>query len=635
MLLLPSDKLFEFNKNNNMNNSYKNWFKGGLLGVVAVMGMAACTDDHYDIVVTGETETKTLWENIQANESLSDFATVLSETSFLKNDMDYPTEAGAAKMSYAEYLNAPQSLTVWAPVNGSFDLEAKLAELAEIKALYATDRKAATKAEYTFASQFLGQHIARFNHESQGADKQVRMLNAKYVIYDAAAKTFDGVAFAEGASAVPSSNGTLHILSAPSIYAYNIFDYLASNPEFSKVYSVLSSPEFDITSFAPGASTEGAMNNDGKMEYVDSVYTNYNTLLNEAGAQIKNEDSVYVAVIPTDAAYDEALAKVKKLFKYKSSYNYNWSNVNNDWGFSGNEALKFTEEQIDSLATLNAQKLLFSTMYFTPSTMGESVSPTDSASIIDYCLYNDSVNTTNFKTIYNKNQGGKNPIFLGENEEDVTPIKASNGYLFPVNRYNIDPAYSFIERREISPAILLTTNAYYENVSIGEFRNDSIVDRFEVKNFMRVEVQSTGKNMDFTINLPALRSGSYKISAVLVPTAYHTLYEEGLVNNKGVPYVEALTFDVTMVDDATKAGTNIGQAKGITAPSDRVEKVVLFDKLDLEYSYDGLPSGISSFPRLKFAMSSRQTGSASAPKCMAINIYKIVIEPYRQDSTNE
>ena len=77
MLLLPSDKLFEFNKNNNMNNSYKNWFKGGLLGVVAVMGMAACTDDHYDIVVTGETETKTLWENIQANESLSDFAASL------------------------------------------------------------------------------------------------------------------------------------------------------------------------------------------------------------------------------------------------------------------------------------------------------------------------------------------------------------------------------------------------------------------------------------------------------------------------------------------------------------------------------------------------------------------------------
>ena len=289
-----------------MNNSYKNWFKGGLLGVVAVMGMAACSDDHYDIVVTGETEGKTLWENIQANESLSDFASVLSETSYLKNDMDYPTESGASKISYADYLNASQALTVWAPVNGSFDVEAKLAELAEIKALYATDRKAATKKEYVFASQFLGQHIARFNHESQGNDKEVRMLNAKYVVYDAAGRTFDGVAFADGVASMPSSNGTLHVLSAPSKYAYNIYDYLAAMPQFSKVYSVLSDPEFDITSFSPGLSTEGAMNSDGKMEYVDSVYSNYNTLLNQANAQIKNEDSIYVAVIPTDEAYDEA-----------------------------------------------------------------------------------------------------------------------------------------------------------------------------------------------------------------------------------------------------------------------------------------------------------------------------------------
>ena len=121
-------------------------------------------------------------------------------------------------------------------------------------------------------------------------------------------------------------------------------------------------------------------------------------------------------------------------------------------------------------------------------------------------------------------------------------------------------------------------------------------------------------------------NGNYTIK---VPTAYHTLYEEGLVNNKGVPYVENLTFDVTVLDDASKAGTKIGEAKGITAPSDRVEKVVLFEKLDLEYSYDGLPSGINSFPRLKFSMSSRQTGSAGSPKCMAMNIYKIIIEPYR------
>jgi flavin-dependent dehydrogenase len=67
------------------------------------------------------------------------------------------------------------------------------------------------------------------------------------------------------------------------------------------------------------------------------------------------------------------------------------------------------------------------------------------------------------------------------------------------------------------------------------------------------------------------------------------------------------------------------------------KKVVLFEKFDLPYSYEGLPAGINSFPRLKFTLQGpqqkdRRTG---AFKCLALNICKIVIEPYREDSTNE
>ena len=155
---------FEFNKINSMNNSYISWFKGGALCLATIFGMAACSDDHYDIVVSGETEGKTIWQNIQENEDLSEFASVLSATSYLKSDMDFPSATGAAKMTYAEFLNSPQSFTVWAPKNGSFEVAAMLAQLEEIKSLYATDRMAATKAEYIFATQFLGQHIARINH---------------------------------------------------------------------------------------------------------------------------------------------------------------------------------------------------------------------------------------------------------------------------------------------------------------------------------------------------------------------------------------------------------------------------------------------------------------------------------------
>ena len=588
---------------------------------MTVLGMVACTDDHYDIVEPGETAKKTIWQNIQENENLSDFAAVLSATSYLKNDMDFPT--ASAKMSYADYLNSPQSLTVWAPINGSFDVEEMLLKLEVIKAKYSEDPKAATKEEYIFASQFLGQHIARFNHESQGEDKRVRMLNAKYIVYDASAKTFDGIALLDDEATLTSSNGTLHLLSTASVYAYNVFDFLSSTSELSKINSVFTDKEFDITSFSPGMSTEGALNSDGKMEYVDSVYTNYNTLLNMANAQLKNEDSVYVAVFPTDEAYDDALAVVKSMFNYK---NGTYKNYKGTGKWEDSETLK-SGYNFDSLAELNAKKLLFSSMFFSPSIMGKDMNIGDSEAIINYCLYNDSVKTTNGKTIYSKKTAdGKNPFFLGDNNEDVEPIKVSNGYVFAVNRYNLDPAYSFIERRETGVTTIgAVTNGYAKSWSLGaDDKNDSIADRFDVKNFMRYELTQKG-DLKFQVELPSLKSGKYKIYALLVPTAAH--------NGIELDYTEQLSFDVKVFDPADTKAMAMSE---VSAPSDRVEKVLLFDELNLEYSYDGLPDGVRSFPYLQFELlTSYQYDNTGKPLCSAINIAKIIIEPYREESTND
>lgn len=590
---------------------------------MTVLGMVACTDDHYDVVETGETAKKTIWQNIQENENLSEFASVLSATSYLKNDMDYPS--GSAKMSYADYLNSPQSLTVWAPINGSFDVEEKLAKLQAIKEKYSEDPKAATKEEYIFATQFLGQHIARFNHESQGEDKRVRMLNSKYIVYDAGAKTFDGIALLDNEPSLTASNGTLHMLSTVSVYAYNVFDFLSSSLSLSKINSVFTDKEFDITSFSPGLSTEGALNSDGKMEYVDSVYSNSNTLLNMAGAQLKNEDSVYVAVFPTDEAFDEAMTIVKSLFNYKKNEVYKTYEGNGKW--SDAETLK-SGYNFDSLAELNAKKLLFSSMFFSPSIMGKNMSLTDSAAIIDYCLYNDSVKTTNGKTIYSKKTvDGKNPFFLGANNEDVIPIKVSNGYVFAVNRYNLDPAYSFIERRETGVyTIGSVTNGHAQNWSLGvDDKNDSIADRFDVKNFTRYELTAVARDLKFSLELPSLKSGRYKVYAILVPTAAH--------NGIELDYTEQVKFDVKVFDPASNRASAISE---VSAPSDRVEKVLLFDDLNLQYSYDGLPDGVRSFPYLQFELlTSYQYDDMGNLLCQGINIAKIIIEPYREESTND
>ncbi len=630
MQLSPSFKTFEFNKINNMNISYKNWFKGGLLSIATIVGVTACSDDHFDIVVSGEAEGKTLWQNIQENENLTDFARVLSATSYLKSDMDFPSGT-QAKMTYAEYLNSPQSLTVWAPINGSFNADSLLVVLDSIKGLYADSREVATKAEYIFAAQFLGQHIARFNHEVQGEDKRVRMLNSKYVVYDASAKTFDGIPFIAEGGSCPSSNGTLHVLPTPSKYAYNIFDYLSSDASLSLMYSIISDKKYEITSFAPGSSTQGAINNEGKMEYVVSVYSNYNTLLNQANAQLKNEDSVYVAVFPTNDAYQDALDLVKSMFKYKQDESY--KNLANAAEATWTESDKLIPGQFnyDSLQTLNAERLLLSSMYFSPSVMGERVSASDSASIIDYCLYNDSVNTTNWKTIYNSNKGGKNPFFLGANNEDVNPIKVSNGYIFPVNHYNLDLAYSFLQRYEVGINVLgVGTNAAYKTWALStDVKNDStVVDPWKIKSFTRVSPATPNRDMDFQLTLPALKSGRYKVYAIILPSAIHSDLGENM------KYTEKLTFDVTIFDDSAKELIN---RKGVTAPNDSVKKVVLFDDWTLEHSYDGLPEGTNSFPYLKIQLpkayqQDRRTGKTL---CEGINLYKIVIEPYREDSTNE
>ena len=62
------------------------------------------------------------------------------------------------------------------------------------------------------------------------------------------------------------------------------------------------------------------MNEYGKMVYIDSVYQHTNSLLDASRAQIRNEDSTYVALIPRDAAWKEALEKVSKIYNYGTRY---------------------------------------------------------------------------------------------------------------------------------------------------------------------------------------------------------------------------------------------------------------------------------------------------------------------------
>ena len=84
-------------------------------------GTACCERVHrrpFDIKNTMGSD-KTLWETIESNPNLSDFAGILKRTKVLSNENDHK-----ATITAAELLNQPQSFTMWAPVNGSFNAKA-------------------------------------------------------------------------------------------------------------------------------------------------------------------------------------------------------------------------------------------------------------------------------------------------------------------------------------------------------------------------------------------------------------------------------------------------------------------------------------------------------------------------------
>lgn len=619
-----------------MNNSYKNWLKGGMLSAMFAFGFAACSDDnHFDVMINSESEAMTLWQNIQNDSLLSDFAYILENTSFLKDKLDVNKDSTTRKMTYAEFLNSPQLLTVWAPVNGSFGTEWKNI-LSDIKALYATDPAAATAKEFKFAEQYIRQHIARFNFESSTQAQEVRLMNSKIVLYKSSDAEFDGVAFTAD-PAIASSNGILHKIVEPVAYKYNLYDFLESDARFSMLYSVLSSPVYDITQFDPGMSTPGAMNNEGKMEYVDSVFSNYNTLLNAAGAQVKNEDSLYVAIYPTNNAYQEAIAELKKLFNYRSSYNGSWSSTTNKWTYKK----EFTERELDSLATTNAEKLFFSNFYVSPAVMGGNVDRTDKEGIKAYCETADSLIFTSGTILYNKNSAKNNPAYVDEinginpaftNGDGVLAdaIEASNGIIYAVDSYQIDPAYSFIKREETGYQTAKLTTCAFENINItSEYRNDSILGDWKIDNIRRFKCTAfNAYSVEF--RLPALPSGKYKIKAIMVPTAAHKMLEEQLVQSNGTPYVEQIKFTASVLDDTSDAGKSLAKTSKIEIPSDCVSEVVLFEEFNLEYSYKDLPVELETFPRLKFEVAKLDVGTKAKPKCEALNFFKIIVEPCRK-----
>lgn len=601
-----------------MKSIYQNTVKAGLLGAAVLLGFTACTDDHFDIQPSTVSGSNTIWQNVEANADLDSVAMILRRCKVMKSQTDK-----SAKQTYAELLATSQQLTAWLPKNGTFNAKQYLDELDSAAVLRAKDEMAGTRAEYDVANRFARNHIACFNYESNMGEQRIALMNSKIVNYNAGEGTFNGVKLDAANANILSSNGMLHVLDGESQFAYNIFERLQVDSRFAKIYGDID--KYNVYTFSASSSTQGSMNHNGSMEYVDSVWSRTNSLISDARlTYLTDEDSLFVSVIPTDAAYEAARQKLQGLFKYAKSYNYAWDASKRDWTNKGTNALKFNT---DSLTTYNVTDRILSASSFSVGYNSEGpVTTSNPQAFLNHVLTADSLNTNVGLVIYNKDKGNVNPIFDGQTANDA--IKASNGYIFAVDNYNYDPSYSFIQKININgrntAQVTGSTSEQAQYVTLdNENQNAEVnVDALGVDNFYYYFPVSGNSQLNIDFKLNRVISTKYKISIVLLPNRVN-------INNirteeDGSIIEEKPVFDVQIRDDK---GSVIGKAvKNVSVDQNKVEKKVLWEAFEFPYAYYGLPSGYESFPVLRISMSYAQQRKG---KCKALSIAKVILEPVR------
>lgn len=258
------------------------------LGGVGGGLLCSCTDwsDHYeDNSVAGSNTT--LWEEIQSRPELSDFAKVLENTKVFR--MHRKTAA-----SYSEVVNGGQSLTIFAPVNGTFDCNALIKQ---------AETNAGDSAVEHF---FVKNHVARTPFSA--VDSKFRMLNDKRVTMTST--DVWGIPFVE--KNIHTKNGILHIVQEELPYNKTIYEAFTLDEDFSLVGNALKKYTEDI--FNQEASVQIGLV-EGVPVYADSVVYENNKMINTVGL-LNAEDSTYLVAVPTNKGWEKAWNVASSYFNF-------------------------------------------------------------------------------------------------------------------------------------------------------------------------------------------------------------------------------------------------------------------------------------------------------------------------------
>ena len=402
-------------------NNISKWLTGSLMTAALAAGISACSDDHFDISSAASGK-HTIWENIQNNSQLSEYADILQRVYYSE------TEKKTSTKTYADLLNGEQTFTVWAPQNGTFDYNS-----------FDNILKNGTREDiYQLEKEFIRNTMARYNYTMNGTgEKQIELFNSKSATIDLDNHTIGGVQATP--SSEPTSNGLLYVMRDPISYQPNLYEYIASREDLSMLKDFLKS--FEKTEFYESASTEGPTI-DGVKTWVDSVTYSLNTYTDYyMNAYLDREDSCYAMIMPTNTVWTALLENTKRYYHFKSMYK---QDVNTQTEAGADTTIEgkitsFTEEELDSLTNFYANNAICQNLAFNANWQFNK----KPISTIEEINAADSLRTTagtKFKKTGTLNQTNRYNVIEADNYGDLfggeDPVKVSNGYAYVQNNIN-------------------------------------------------------------------------------------------------------------------------------------------------------------------------------------------------------
>lgn len=425
---------------------------GAFLSPLSVMTSCSDWNDHYENA-SGESSTNSLFDEIASHEELSDFSVLLAKTKVFRHHK-------VTETSYADILSGGQSLTLMAPVNGSFNLDSLLQVLETAQGDSAVEHF------------FVKNHIIRSPHSA--TEGRYKSLNGKYVVI-----TPGTIGDAEiDKSNIHTRNGVLHVMKSPIEYKKTIYETLVLDEDYKDVGAGIASYNEDI--FNQNASVQSGTI-EGVPVYVDSVFYERNRMM-EAIGLLNAEDSVYSVAIPTNEGWKKAWDEAVKYFNYADDV-----------------------DKRDSLQKYYTMRALLDDAVFSKTVQS---SPNDSIISVHY-----NRSTPEYHVFYKPYESNG---LLGKAN---SIRRCSNGLLYCYEEWPFDPTYTYFKKIEQEGEYDWNITTYTStkcNISTGEVVGED-VHKVHKGGYIRIAPKSTNGTWDVTYKIPNVLSGKYNIHVVTLP----------------------------------------------------------------------------------------------------------------------